>query len=209
MISYARLPSRLCLITDRKVSDKTPEEMTLTALMAGARWIQYREKEQSRNHIYEEARRLRQLTSEYGAAFIVNDHADIALASEADGVHLGQGDLPLREARKIMRGKIIGISTHSAEEAVGAAAAGADYIGFGPLFPTRTKEAGEPKGLEMLRQIRRDVRIPIVAIGGITRKDIESVFAAGADAVAVASAILTGDISANVAGFIHCIEGGA
>jgi thiamine-phosphate pyrophosphorylase len=209
MIPSAQLPSRLYLIVDRKVSDKPPEEMTYAALMAGGLWIQYREKEKSRNHIYEEARKLRRLTSRYGATFIVNDHADIALAVEADGVHLGQDDLPLREARKIMEEKIIGISTHSAAEALDAAAGGADYIGFGPLFFTRTKEAGEPKGLEMLRKIRGDVHIPIVAIGGISRNTVEALFAAGADAVAVASAILIGDISANVTSFMQGIKGGS
>jgi thiamine-phosphate pyrophosphorylase len=209
MISSARLPSRLYLIADSKVSDKTPEEMTRAALMAGALWIQYREKEKSRKHIYKEARKLRQLTSSYGATFIVNDHADIALAGDADGVHLGQSDLPLREARMIMKEKIIGISTHSAAEALDAAAAGADYIGFGPMFLTRTKEAGEPKGLEMLRKIRGDVHIPIVAIGGISRNTVEALFAAGADAVAVASAILIGDISANVTSFMQGIKGGS
>jgi thiamine-phosphate pyrophosphorylase len=209
MTSHSRLPSRLCLITDSKVSEKTPEEITLAVLRAGVRWIQYREKEKSRKHIYEEARRLRQLTSGYGASFIVNDHADIALAVDADGVHLGQDDLPLREARKILGEKIIGISTHSAAEALDAAAGGADYIGFGPLFRTKTKEAGEPRGLEMLRQIRGEVRVPIVAIGGISSKDIKPLFAAGADAVAVASAILVGDISGNVAAFMRNIEGDA
>jgi thiamine-phosphate pyrophosphorylase len=209
MTSPARLPSRLCFITDSKVSEKTAEEMTLSALMAGVRWVQYREKEKSRKHIYEEARRLRQLTLGYGAALIVNDHADIALAVDADGVHLGQDDLPLREARKILGKKIIGISTHCLAEALSAAAGGADYIGFGPLFHTKTKEkAGEPRGLETLRQIRQEVHVPIVAIGGISSKDIKQLFAAGADAVAVASAILIGDISANVAAFMHCIEGG-
>ncbi len=195
----------LCFITDRKISAVTMEESVAAALKSGARWIQYREKEKTRREIYIEASRLRELTVRAGAEFIVNDHADIALAVGADGLHLGQDDLPLREARGIMGKRIIGISTHSVAEAVEAEHDGADYIGFGPVFRTTTKDAGEPRGVDMLREIRRHVSIPIVAIGGITLDNLARVIEAGADAVAVASAILRGDVHMNVRSFIDAL----
>lgn len=192
---------RFCLVTDRKLCGLTCEEMARIALEAGAGWIQYREKERTRREIYHEATKLRALTAEYGATLVVNDHADIALAVDADGVHLGQDDLPLKEARRILGNRIIGISTHSLTQAVEAEKGGADYIGFGPVFLTTTKEAGEPKGLEMVSLIRRAVEIPVVAIGGISAENLSRVLKAGADAVAVASAVLRGDISENVRSF--------
>jgi thiamine-phosphate pyrophosphorylase len=181
--------------------------MATVALKAGAGWIQYREKEKSRREIYHEALRLRGLTQGAGAMFVVNDHADIALAVDADGVHLGQDDLPLSEARKMLGKRIIGISTHSLPEAMQAAWGGADYIGFGPVFHTSTKEAGEPKGVEMLREIKRHVKIPVVAIGGISPENLSEVLDAGADGVAVASAIFRGDIYENVRSFMKGIAG--
>ncbi len=183
--------------------------MVNSALKAGVKWIQYREKEKARREIYLEASRLRELTRESGCVFIVNDHADIALAVGADGVHLGQDDLPVREARSIMGGRIIGISTHSVAEAVDAERGGADYIGFGPIFRTTTKDAGEPKGVDMLMEIRRRVRIPVVAIGGITPENVAQVRASGANAVAAASAILKGDIHENIRSFMAAIESAA
>ena len=125
---------------------------------------------------------------------IVNDYADIALAVDADGVHLGQEDLPVEEARKIIgRDKLIGISTHNREQARDAEQAGADYIGFGPIYPTATKDAGTVQGLENLRTIRQTVSIPIIAIGGINQSNAGDVIQAGADGVAVISAILSAD----------------
>lgn len=197
----------LCFITDRRACKLSLEEMAFKVLSAGVRWIQYREKEISRREIYEESIRLRRLTREFNAVFIVNDHADIALAVDADGVHLGQDDLPAREARKIMgKDKIIGISTHSLEQAIDAEGEGADYIGFGPVFHTITKDAGVPKGTGMLHEIKRQVHIPVVAIGGINLENIRSVLDTGVDAVAVASAIFNGDIVENVKRFIDIIR---
>lgn len=196
----------LYFVTDRQVRGMTSEEMTMIVLKAGAGWIQYREKGKNRREIFDEALRLRKLTREYGAAFIVNDHADIALAVDADGVHLGQDDLPLREAREFMGKRIIGISTHSLTEALDAVSRGADYIGFGPVFHTTTKDAGEPRGTEMLKEIKRHAAIPVVAIGGITIENLPQVLKAGADGVAVASAILNGDIYENVRSFMEHIH---
>jgi thiamine-phosphate pyrophosphorylase len=197
----------LCFITDRKISSLSYEDMTLKVLMAGVRWIQYRDKDRSRREIYEESVRLRRLTKDYDAVFIVNDYVDIALCVNADGVHLGQDDLPLKEARKIMgENKMIGISTHSSEQALEAEKGGADYIGFGPVFQTQTKDAGIPKGIDMLREVKKNVNIPVVAIGGINLENIRSVLDTGVDAVAVASAIFTGDIEKNVRRFLDIIR---
>ncbi|MEW6416873.1 MAG: thiamine phosphate synthase [Nitrospirota bacterium] len=196
----------LCFITDRKTCRLSCEEMTLKVLRNGVKWVQYRDKEKSRREIYEEAIILRKLTKEFNAVLIVNDYADIALAVDADGVHLGQDDLPIREARKIMgKDKIIGISTHNLKQAKEAEKEGADYIGFGPVFHTATKNAGIPKGTDMLQEIKRQIHIPVVAIGGINIKNIRSVLDTGVDVVAVASAILSGDIVENTRRLIDII----
>jgi len=143
-----------------------------------------------------------------GAIFVVNDHADIAASVEADGVHLGQDDLPLRDARKVLGpGRIIGISTHSIEQARTAQAAGADYIGFGPVFSTSTKDAGPAQGIDVLRMICGAVAIPVIAIGGIRDRTVGDAAQAGAKGVAVVSAILSArDISAASRMMVNAIE---
>jgi len=172
------------------------------------KWIQYREKDKTRKEMHEDSVRIRELTKNYQSVFIVNDYADIAMSVEADGVHLGQDDLPIREARSFMgREKIIGISTHNVEQAIAAEKEGADYIGYGPVFHTTTKEdAGSPKGTDILREVKRQVRIPVIAIGGINLENLESVLNTGIDAVAVSSAILRGDIEAHAKKFMEIIE---
>lgn len=168
-------------------------------MRAGVRTIQVREKNLPRARLFEEAVLIRKVTRRYGATFIINDYVDIAMASDADGVHLGQDDLPVKEARRILgKGKIIGISAHSLEQAREAQRDGADYVGFGPVFRTLTKDAGRPKGTGSLRKIRPFIRIPVVAIGGINAGNVRDVLDAGADAVAVASSVLSGKIRDNV-----------
>ncbi|MFN3479315.1 MAG: thiamine phosphate synthase [Thermodesulfovibrionales bacterium] len=197
-----RLPDRICFITDRNLSRskgfKDLYDVVATALDSGIRWIQYREKDESRAFIFHWSLRLRELTFRYNAALTVNDHTDIAVAIGADGIHLGQEDLPIKEARRIADKKFIGISTHFLSEAITAEGEGADYIGFGPVFMTETKDAGPAKGLELLKEIKRNVKIPVVAIGGINAGNISSVFEAGADAVAIASGLLSGDMERNI-----------
>jgi len=189
----------LCFITGRKESCLILKEIVTVVLSAGVRCIQYREKDKARRDIYREALMLRELTDKFGVSLIVNDYTDIALAVDADGVHLGQSDLPLKEARKIVgEEKIIGISTHNLKQAIEAEKGGADYIGFGPVFHTKTKNAGAPKGIAMLKEIKKHVKIPVVAIGGINTENLKSVLDSGADAVAVASGILSGDIYDNI-----------
>ena len=196
----------ICFITDRKYSDLPFYDMINIALRAGVKCIQYREKDLSRREIYSKAVTLRELTRSFDATFIINDHADIALAVGAEGVHLGQDDLPLKEARKIMGGRIVGISTHNLVQAKEAELGGADYIGFGPVFHTTTKDAGAPKGIDNLRAVKENVSIPVVAIGGISLDNISSVISAGADAVALATAICKGDAAANAEKFVRFFQ---
>jgi thiamine-phosphate pyrophosphorylase len=193
----------ICFITDRKYSDLPLYDMINIILHAGVKCIQYREKDLSRREIYGNAVTLRELTRSFDATLIINDHADIALAVGADGVHLGQDDLPLKEARKIMGGRIVGISTHNLDQAKEAELGGADYIGFGPVFHTTTKDAGSPKGIDIIRTVKENVGIPVVAIGGISLDNIVSVVDAGADAVALATAICKGDMAVNAEKFVR------
>jgi len=164
------------------------------ALAAGVKFIQYRSKGGTRKDIYETSLLLARIARNAQACFIVNDHADIAAAVDADGVHLGQEDLPVEFARKLLgNNKLIGISTHGREEAMAAASAGADYIGFGPIFPTTTKETGQVQGIRTLSIIKQAVKIPVIAIGGINHSNVHDVFRSGADGAAVISAILSAE----------------
>ena len=182
----------LCLIIDADLLGAVADDAARSALEAGVRFFQYRNKSGTRRAIYETCRRLSVLLKQSNATFIVNDHPDIALAVDADGVHLGQDDLPADEARRLLGGgRIIGVSTHNREQARAAQFAGADYIGFGPLFATRTKDAGETQGIVNLQQIRNEVTVPLIAIGGINTDNVGEAISAGADGVAVISAVLS------------------
>jgi thiamine-phosphate pyrophosphorylase len=196
----------LYLITDTGIAGISHIEIARRAIDAGIRTIQLRDKYLSKKDLYKVADRIAKMSVRHKVTFIINDHIDIALAVNTDGVHLGQEDMPLEEARRLMgKGKIIGISTHTVHQAIQAKESGADYIGFGPMFPTVTKNAGNPQGVEKLREIRRHVDIPIVAIGGITWENVHEVMKAGADAVAAVSGLLTGNIKANVGYFMKAL----
>ena len=200
----------LYLITDRH---QVPVGRTLTttveaALRGGVRAVQLREKDLGAAELLPLAMELRDLTRRFAARLLINDRIDVALAVDADGVHLGQEDLPLQEARRIMGNCIIGISTHNITQAVEAEAGGADYIGFGPIFHTKTKDAGSPKGVDIIRTIQQNVSIPVVAIGGILLENVSDVLQTGADAVAVATAICEGDIGRNAHSFVEIIQKG-
>jgi thiamine-phosphate pyrophosphorylase len=158
----------------------------------GVTVVQYRNKNGAMNEVYRHALELRKIASDFGLAFIVNDRCDVGLAVEADGVHLGQSDLPIHLARELLGANyLIGVSTHTPEQVVEATEQGADYIGFGPLFPTSTKADHEPVvGVDGLKKVRPLTSLPIVAIGGIQFESVSKIIAAGADAVAVASGIL-------------------
>lgn len=167
----------------------------------GAKLLQLRVKDLPTRDFLDIAAHVRAICRQYGCLLIINDRADIALAVDADGVHVGQEDLPLAAARKVLGpDKIVGVSTHDPEQAVEAERGGADYIGFGPLFGTKTKATGySARGLEQLREIRRLVTIPIVAIGGITAERAPSALASGANAVAMISdLVLASDVTAKV-----------
>jgi len=196
----------LYLVTDRVISGLTLKEIAEQAIAGGIRTIQLREKNLSKRELFKEALSLRALFLRYRVLFIINDYVDIALALNAHGVHLGQEDMPIKEARKILgRDKIIGISTHSLRQALEAERGGASYIGFGPIFRTKTKDAGKPKGIDALIEVKNHVKIPVVAIGGITPGNAPQVLQAQADAIAVASGILGGDIKANTMAFFKII----
>jgi thiamine-phosphate pyrophosphorylase len=187
------LPSPLYAILDPGQSKGRPAIKILTHLLnGGAKIIQLRAKEMTSNEIYRLATEARELARPAGCLLILNDRVDIAVAAQADGVHLGQEDVPLVVARRLMGNeKLIGISTHDLAQAQEAEKAGADYIGFGPIFGTATKETGySPRGTALLKEIRKAVKIPIVAIGGITEHNITQVWHAGADAAAIISDIM-------------------
>ena len=170
----------------------------------GAKLIQLRVKDGATRDFLAVAREVKSLCRRYGCLLIINDRVDIALAVEADGVHVGQEDLPLTATRKVLGPqKIIGVSTHDPQQAQIAERDGADYIGFGPLFGTNTKATGyTARGLDQLREIRSLVRLPIVAIGGITSERASSALAAGADAVAMISELV---LASHIANKVHQI----
>ena len=165
-------------------------EVMEAAIRGGADIVQLRDKETPPEELLGKARALRELTRRYGVPFIVNDYPELALEAEADGVHLGQEDMPIAEARRLLgEDKIIGISTHTIGQAREAVRAGADYIGVGPVYPTPTKPGRAAAGLEFVRQAAAEIAIPWVAIGGITAENSHLARQHGADGVAVISAI--------------------
>jgi len=187
----------LYLILDTEaLGGRDAVETARQAIQGGASVIQLRDKTSPKGELIAIAHALRQVCSESGALFIVNDYLDVALACDADGLHVGQGDLPLPEARRLLPGdRILGCSTATVEEAVRAQEGGADYIGVGSIYPTPSKTDTRPAGLETLRKVKERVSIPVVAIGGINEDNVAGVMAASADAVAVISAVLgAGDV---------------
>lgn len=198
--------SGLYLITDRRACGHLPlRQAVQAALSGGVRLIQYREKTLSKREAFLEAQDLRGLARQAGATFIVNDDADLAMAVEADGLHLGQDDLPLPVARKILgRRMIIGISARDIQAVSQAGREGADYVAVGPIFASPTKQVRPPLGPSVLREFRHAVRCPLFGIGGITPENACQVMEAGANGVAVVSAILGApDVTAAVRNFIE------
>jgi thiamine-phosphate diphosphorylase len=186
-----RLPSPLYAILDRSVAGGRDLPGLLEAVLAGGgRLIQLREKTMSLAELFPLAQHLARRCREVGALFIVNDRADLALAAGADGLHVGQDDLPAREARALLPPPmILGVSTHDAVQARRAVADGADYVAVGSIFPTSSKTGFQLVGPELIRRVRPEVPVPLVGIGGITADNAPAVLAAGADAVAVISAL--------------------
>lgn len=185
-----KLPN-LYAITDAEISNCSHEEIVEMMLAGGARLIQLRDKEASAREFLDAARASIALTRSVGARLIINDRVDIALTSGADGVHLGQEDMSVEEARDILgEDKIIGVSTHSLAQFNAALDTSANYIAVGPVYPTTTKENPDPVvGLELVREARKITDRPLVAIGGITPERAPEVITAGADSVAAISAL--------------------
>ena len=184
----------LYIITDQRISHgKSHLEVAEAVLEGGATVLQFRDKEIGDSEAIEVCQKIHKLTRGKGIPFIVNDRVEVAKAVDADGVHLGQEDMSFSSARKILgKEKIIGISVETIEQALKAVEGGADYLGIGPIYPTATKpDAGKALGIARLKEIRESVNIPIVAIGGINENNLEEVLKAGADGVAVISAVVS------------------
>ena len=204
-MSLQKLRGLYIILDPHIVLRLTLVEALKEAAAGGARLFQYRDKTAPGRDLYYQAEQLRQAAGDVGATFIVNDRCDVALAVEADGVHLGQEDLRLSLAKALMGpNKIVGISTHTPDQVREATAGGADYLGFGPIFPTASKADHEPiVGVEGLREARPLTSLPLFAIGGITLASAEDIMQAGADGIAVMSALWAGpDIATVVNGFI-------
>jgi thiamine-phosphate diphosphorylase len=170
-------------------------DVAKAAIDGGATVIQLRDKKASTRLLVEEGKELRQLTSKRGVLFIVNDRVDVALAVDADGVHVGQDDMPPELARKLIGPKrILGVSAGTLDEAVAAVTAGADYLGVGPIFTTQGKaDAGDPIGVSLISELARRYTTPLIAIGGITAANAGAIIRAGASGVAVITAIVNAD----------------
>ena len=185
------IPGLYAIIDTQALKGRSHIEVASQIIRGGAKTIQLRDKLLSKKELLPVAQQLKNLCAEYNVLFIVNDYLDIALAADADGLHLGQNDLPTKVARKLLPiDKILGCSTTTVEQAITAEAEGADYIAVGSIYPTTSKETAKVIGLEGLRQIRQAVALPLVAIGGITKDNAAEVIAAGASSVAIISAIL-------------------
>lgn len=202
-MSTDKIKGLYCVIDSAWVELSAAGDSAKKLVEAGVEIIQLRAKDEGSRAVLKAACAVREATKGK-AIFIVNDRLDIALLCGADGVHLGQNDIPLTEARRLMPSAIIGVSTHNLEEARRAESLGADYISFGPIFQTKTKkDADTPKGLESLGVLAPHVSISIVAIGGITSGSAIPVLEAGASAVAVISDILLAEnIGKRAAGII-------
>lgn len=182
----------LCAILDTHLARKPLEHLAQDLAEAGVRLLELRDKQSSPRRIYEQSRHLADQLSPLGVRLILNDRADIAVMTGAGGVHVGQGDLPVEDARRICgRALWVGVSTHNLEQVREADRSSADYIAVGPIFPTATKENPDPVvGIEFLRTARRWTQKSLVAIGGITLESAGEVLRAGADSLAVAKDLL-------------------
>jgi thiamine-phosphate pyrophosphorylase len=184
------------LVTDRELArGRTTLEIAAAAIRGGVSCIQLREKTCSTREFIDEALAIRSLLARHEIPLIINDRVDVALAVKADGIHLGQKDMPCSMARQLIpESMIVGISVESLDDAIAAQKDGADYLGVSPIYSTPTKtDTAQPLGLEGLRSIRSEVDLPLVGIGGLNADNAEAVIHNGADGVAVVSAIVAAD----------------
>ena len=196
------------LVTDSGLSKKGTLSDVEKAVAAGCRIIQYREKSISTKDMILEAEQIKALCGSE-SIFLVNDRVDVALAVDADGVHIGQDDMPMATARELLGpDKIIGLTVHNVEEALEAERMGADYVGLSPIFNTSTKkDAGDGIGPESIRPVKDAIKIPIVAIGGINKQNSESVIIGGADSlVAISAIVCSDDVEKETREFIDLIQ---
>lgn len=178
------------VITEKMCKGRSSEFVLEECLKAGVRLVQFREKDGDDRNKYERAMQFRKITNDYAALLIIDDRVDLALMVNADGVHLGQGDLPIPETRKLAPNLIIGASTHNLGQALKAQDEGASYVNIGPLFPTRTKETSvSPLGVEVLEKIVPHLKIPFTCMGGIKLENIDAVLKRGARHIAVVTAV--------------------
>lgn len=199
----------LYFITDRKLSRKNVVDDVKAAIKGGVKIIQYREKEASTRQIVKEAEEIKKICKKNNVIFIVNDRIDVAIAVDADGVHISEEDMPYKYARKLLgKNKIIGLSAHSVRDALENQKLGADYTSIGPIYYTTTKkDAKAPIGLAPIKQLKNKLKIQFVAIGGINEKNIDDVLKAGAKNIAIISGIVTKDnVEASVRWFIKKIN---
>jgi thiamine-phosphate pyrophosphorylase len=184
-----------CITSEEHSRGRSNLEVVSEMIKAGVKVIQYREKEKKLLHKYNECLKIRDMTKEAGVTFIVNDHVDLAILVKADGVHIGQDDLPIEKVRELVgKEMIIGVSTHSPEQAEDAVRRGADYIGVGPLYRTYTKkDVCDPVGLDYLSYVVRNLSVPHVAIGGIKQHNMHEVIERGAKCIAMVTEIVGAD----------------
>jgi thiamine-phosphate pyrophosphorylase len=182
------------LVTDSGLSKKGTLSDVNESIEAGCKIIQYREKDKSTKEMIDETSEIKRICGER-AIFLVNDRIDVALAVDADGVHIGQGDMPIETARKLLgEDKIIGLTVHNVDEAIEAEKRGADYVGLGSIFDTSTKkDAGKGIGPARIREVKNAIKVPVVAIGGINKENCRSVIENGADSLVAISAVVCSD----------------
>lgn len=195
-------------VTDSKFSKSGIFSDVENALKAGCKIVQYREKKKDTKTMINESRCIKRICNNK-ALFLVNDRADVAFASNADGIHIGQEDIPFEFARKLLgKNRIIGLTVHNLDEAIQAEKLGVDYIGVGPIFETDTKEDIQtPCGVEMINIIRKEVNIPIVAVGGINKNNVKEILDAGADSiVSINPVVSSNDVYSEVVNLIKIIK---
>ena len=195
-------------ITDSELSKNSIYLDTENAIKAGCKVIQYREKNKSKNDMVKEVKKLKKIC-ESKAIFLINDYIDIALECNVDGVHIGQDDVSIETARTLLgKDKIIGLTVHNLEEAIKAEMLGVDYIGVAPIFKTETKEdARDPIGVDIIKTIRKNVDLPIVAVGGINKNNVKDIINSGADSVVSIYAVLNSDdVYKEIKEFINIIK---
>jgi thiamine-phosphate pyrophosphorylase len=196
------------LVTDSELSKKGTLSDVKEAVDAGCKIVQYREKNRSTKEMINEAAEIKRICNDK-AIFLVNDRIDVALAVDADGVHIGQDDMPIETARKLLgENKIIGLTVHNTDEAVEAEKKGADYVGLSPIFDTATKkDAGGGIGPGKIKEVKNTIKIAVVAIGGINKENFESVVQNGADSLVAISAVICNDeVKSEIKSFIDIIQ---